>query len=354
MAKKYYWSGQYYENVIGCRISVLILSSQFNKFSNKGLIYRIGGVRMKVLVTGGLGFIGSHIVDGLIGEGYDVVVVDNMVSGIRKNLHSQATFYEMDIRDQEIETVFRTEKPDCVIHQAAQVSVQHSMENPLYDCSQNIIATINLLNACKKFGVKKFIFASTAAIYGVPEDFPIKEDHKLRPLSFYGLSKATCEEYIRRYCKLYDIDYTILRYANVYGPRQSKDGEAGVITIFINQLMNKNPINVYGDGKQTRDFIYVKDVARANILALTRAHNKTINISSNKETSLNHLIQELTVHFGGNKDIIINYLDKRPGDISRSCLSNVRAKTDLTWEPTPEWDLSGGIAETIKYFNLNN
>ncbi|MGM0904478.1 MAG: NAD-dependent epimerase/dehydratase family protein [Bacillota bacterium] len=294
---------------------------------------------MKVLVTGGLGFIGSHIVDRLIADGHEVVVVDNLVSGSRQNLHPQAKFYQMDIRDQKIETVFLTENPDCLIHQAAQVSVQKSMDDPLYDGSLNIIATINLLNACKKAGVKKLIYASTAAVYGVPEDLPIKEDYKIRPLSFYGLSKATCEEYIQLYCKMHEINFTILRYANVYGPRQSKDGEAGVITIFINQLMNKKPIYVYGDGKQTRDFIYVKDVAKANILALTRANNQTINISSNIELSLNNLIQELTVHFGRNKDIKINHLDKRLGDISRSCLSNVKAKIDLTWEPTPEWDL---------------
>ncbi|PEA56110.1 UDP-glucose 4-epimerase [Bacillus pseudomycoides] len=301
---------------------------------------------MKVLVTGGAGFIGSHIVESLLENNVETVVVDNLTTGYKKNMPPQATFYYFDIRDPNIDKIFMIEKPDFVIHQAAQVSVQQSVKQPFYDCSENVMATINILQSCIKYNVKKIIYASTAAVYGDPKYLPIDENHQLSPISFYGLSKLTSETYIQLFAKLYGLKYTILRYSNVYGARQTADGEAGVISIFIDRLLKDvNPI-IYGDGKQTRDFIFVKDVAHANFLALTNADNQICNISSNQQTSVNELISVICSLMKRKETQI--YKDKRRGDIVHSYLLNDNARGNLIWQP--EFSLFQGLEETISFF----
>ncbi|ENQ3079590.1 NAD-dependent epimerase/dehydratase family protein [Bacillus cereus] len=301
---------------------------------------------MKVLVTGGAGFIGSHIVESLLENNVETVVVDNLTTGYKENIPPQATFYYFDIRDPNIDKIFMIEKPDFVIHQAAQVSVQESIKQPFYDCSENVMATINILQSCIKYNVKKMIYASTAAVYGDPKYLPVDENHPLNPVSFYGLSKLTSETYIQLFAKLYGLKYTILRYSNVYGARQNADGEAGVISIFIDRLLKDvNPI-IYGDGKQTRDFIFVKDVAHANFLALTNEDNQICNISSNQQTSVNELISVICSLMKRKENQI--YKDERPGDIVHSYLLNDKARKHLKWQPT--FSLPQGLEETVPFF----
>lgn len=304
------------------------------------------GQDLKVLVTGGAGFIGSHIVETLLENNMETVVVDNLVTGHKHYIPSRAAFYQFDIRDPDIEKVFMIEKPDFVIHQAAQVSVQESVKQPLYDCSENIMATINILQSCIKYNVKKFIYASTAAAYGNPKYLPIDENHDLNPVSFYGLSKLTSETYTQLFAKLSGLKYTILRYSNVYGARQDANGEAGVISIFIDRLLKNDSPIIYGDGKQTRDFIFVKDVAYANFLALRNADNQICNISSNQQTSVNELLDIIcSVMKIEDKRI---YKEKRPGDIIYSSLLNNKAKKYLNWEP--QFSLLQGLEETVSFF----
>ncbi|MBD5796829.1 UDP-glucose 4-epimerase [Bacillus pseudomycoides] len=302
---------------------------------------------MKVLVTGGAGFIGSHIVEFLLENNIDTVVVDNLVTGHKYNIPSKVAFYHFDIRDPNIDKIFMVEKPDFVIHQAAQVSVQESVKQPFYDCSENVMATVNILQACIKYNVKKIIYASTAAVYGNPQYLPIDENHDLNPVSFYGLSKLTSEAYIQLFAKLYGLKYTILRYSNVYGARQNPDGEAGVISIFMDRLFkNDNPI-IYGDGNQTRDFIFVKDVAHANFLAFRNADNQICNISSNQQISVNELLDTIC-NLMKIEDKRI-YKEERPGDVIHSYLSNDKARKYLNWHP--KFSLLQGLRETISFFH---
>ena len=222
----------------------------------------------KVLITGGSGFIGSHVVDKFIANNYEVVVVDNLVTGNYKNIDGKKiTFVNEDIRNiKKLEEIFVNNKISHVIHMAAQVSVSASVENIKYDAEENIIALINILELSKKYGIKKVLFSSTAAVYGIPEEVPSKESNKTSPLSPYGLSKLVGEEYLKMYSKLFGVNYVILRYANVYGPRQSANREAGVVSIFNDKIKENSDIFIEGDGNQTRDFVYVKDVANANYL----------------------------------------------------------------------------------------
>ena len=271
------------------------------------------------------------------------------MTGNKENLSGTLTFYQADIRnEQEIDNIFAVERPDYVIHQAAQVSVSRSLAQPVYDGEENILATINILKASYKCNVKKLVFASTAAIYGVPKYLPINEQHSLNPISFYGLSKMNAESYIRLYAKLYGLRYTILRYANVYGMRQDTNGEAGVIAIYVDKLLNhENPI-VYGDGRQTRDFIFVKDVAKANVQALTHGDNETFNISNQSRTSILEVVEELT-------DILQIktmpiFKAARKGDIRDSYLSNEKARAQLQWEP--KYTFVEGLAATVNCVKL--
>lgn len=300
----------------------------------------------KVLVTGGAGFIGSHIVDELVKEGAEVVVVDNLSTGCRENVNLKATFYEVDIRDEELKNVFKKEDIDYVIHQAAQIDVQKSIQKPTFDAQNNIGGTINLLEACREYEIKKIIYASSAAVYGTPEYLGIDEDHPVNPISIYGISKHTPEHYIKTYRQLYDLDYTILRYANVYGPRQDPKGEGGVISIFVDAMLQGERPTIFGDGKQTRDFIYVKDIAQANLAALKQADNEVLNISCHDQTSINELVTEMNHIL--DTDLKPKYEAERPGDIRHSYLTNHKAIKALDWQP--EYDLEAGLRATLTYY----
>lgn len=312
-------------------------------YEEKGLDF------MRVLITGGAGFIGSCIAEELLkNEGNEVIIVDNLVTGKVDNIPKGSVFYKADIREN-LDEIFTAERPDYVIHQAAQVSVSKSLENPVYDGDENIVGTINLLETCVRHKTKKFIFASTAALYGNPQYLPVDEKHPVSPISPYGLSKLCAESYLKLYSRLYGIRYTILRYANVYGYRQDVNGEAGVVAIFIEKLLNGETVNIYGDGLQTRDFVFVKDVARANIAALEQGDNTTLNISSHSKQSVLDLVHKLSELQKTN--ILLTFLKERPGDIKHSVLSNEKAKTNLSWEP--EYCLSAGLKETVSYCLLN-
>lgn len=303
---------------------------------------------MKVLITGGAGFIGSHITEELVKENYEVVIVDNLITGKEGNIPKGIQFYQADICG-DLDHIFLIEKPDYVIHQAAQVSVSNSIREPLYDGKANILGTINVLNSCVKHKIKKFIFASTAALYGSPKYLPIDESHFLEPISFYGLSKLNAEAYIKLFSKLFDLKYTILRYANVYGMRQDINGEAGVVAIFIEQLLRQQDPKIYGDGYQTRDFVFVKDVARANRLALDKGENEIINIGTQTQITVRDIVKELAELL--DVEVFPIFLKERTGDIRHSFLSNENAKKALNW--TPKYSFSEGIMETVSYYQKN-
>jgi len=279
-------------------------------------------------------------------KGWDPIVVDDLSTGNLSFVPKSAPFYNIDIRSQSLEQVFRMHTPEVVIHQAAQVSVEFSTQQPSTDCEINTIGTLNILRLCAKYNVSKLIYASSAAVYGMAEEMPLSEGHKVLPISFYGLSKYSAEQYIQLYHQLYGIKYAILRYGNVYGMRQNLHSEAGVVSIFVNKAINNEMLTVYGDGNQTRDFIFVRDVAKANIQAVEYAENETFNISTNQPTSLNDLIVELQK--ASSQPLEINYTDPRPGDIRNSYLSYERAKKSLKWEPQTSFE--SGMKETIAYY----
>ncbi|MGB2885793.1 MAG: NAD-dependent epimerase/dehydratase family protein, partial [Dehalococcoidia bacterium] len=229
---------------------------------------------MKILFTGGAGFIGSNVVDALIDLGHEVVVVDNLSTGFRQNINPNAKFYQLSIRDKELSEVFEREKPELVNHHAAQIDVRKSADDPISDAEDNILGSLNLITNCVQFGVKRVIYASTGgAIYGEAQYLPADENHPVNPISQYGISKHTVEHYLYLYSTLYELDYVILRYANVYGPRQNPFGEAGVVAIFATQMLTGKQPTIFGPGDKTRDYIHVSDVTEANILALDRGKN---------------------------------------------------------------------------------
>ena len=303
---------------------------------------------MKILVTGGAGFIGSHIVDLLIENGYEVVIVDNLSTGKEEFINKKAIFYKKDITDDDLYEIFEKEKPDYVVHQAAQIDVQRSIDDPVFDAKVNVLGTVNLLECCRKSGVKKIVYASSAAVYGNPEYLPIDEVHKINPISYYGISKHTAEHYFEVYSQLYDLKYTILRYANVYGIRQDPKGEGGVISIFVDKILKDERPIIFGDGNQTRDFVYVKDVAKANLLALEKGDSEVVNISTNKATSINKLVELMNEIMNTSLEPI--YAEPRKGDIVHSYLDNKKALEVLGWKP--EYSLKDGLRETIECYRV--
>lgn len=299
------------------------------------------------MVTGGAGFIGSHIVDRYINEGNEVIIIDDLSTGKKENINPQARFHHIDIRDKGMEAIFEKERPEIVNHHAAQMDVRRSTENPAFDADVNIIGTINLLENSVKYGVKRFIFASSGgAIYGEQKDFPAGEEHQQFPLSPYGVSKLAGEKYIHYYSKNFGLRYISLRYSNVYGPRQNPEGEAGVVAIFIGRLLKgKEPV-INGDGEQTRDYVYVDDVVEANISAARSETEGSFNIGTGIETSVNKILSNL---------IDITKVDikgihgpPKKGEQRISVLDCSKAIKSLGWKP--KVTLEDGLRRTVLYF----
>ncbi|UCF62868.1 MAG: NAD-dependent epimerase/dehydratase family protein [bacterium] len=302
---------------------------------------------MKILITGGAGFIGSNVADRYIELGHEVVVIDNLITGKKENIPAQAKFIEMDIRDSQIGDVFKNERPDIVNHHAAQMDVRKSVSDPIYDANVNVVGGLNLLQNCVKYQVKKFIFASTGgAIYGEQDYFPADEKHPLRPLSPYGITKLTTEKYLYFYNQTYGLNYTVLRYANVYGPRQNPHGEAGVVAIFSEKVLTDQQPVINGDGLQTRDYVFVGDVVKANEMVLIRGENSIYNIGTGIETNVNELFQMIVKKSG--KSIPEKHGEAKPGEQLRSVLDYSLIKNKLSWEPAV--DLAEGITQTVGFF----
>ncbi|OQX71697.1 MAG: UDP-glucose 4-epimerase [Candidatus Cloacimonas sp. 4484_275] len=306
---------------------------------------------MKILVTGGAGFIGSNVADRFIELGHEVVIVDNLSSGYRKNVNPKAKFYEIDIRSTELEKVFEKEKPDIVDHHAAQISVPVSVKEPLLDAEINVLGFINILQNCVKYKVKKVIFISSGgAIYGEATEYPTTENYIPQPLSPYAINKYVSENYLYYYRHQFGLNYTVLRYANVFGPRQVPHGEAGVVSIFITNLRDGKRSFLYAFPEKPegmiRDYVFVKDVVEANVLVLEKGNLEAFNIGTNKETTTSELYDEISRQMGKNIEPI--KADAREGDLRRSCLNFEKAKRILGWQP--KFSLAEGIAETINYF----
>lgn len=302
---------------------------------------------MKILVTGGAGFIGSHIVDALLAQGHEVAVMDNLITGRKENLNTQAKFYHVDIRDKEVEDIFKREHFEVVYHQAAQMDVRKSVADPRYDAEVNILGTLNLLQQAQKTSVKKFIFASTGgAIYGEQVQFPAEEEHPTWPASPYGITKLACEKYLAFFGQNYGISYALLRYANVYGPRQSPHGEAGVVAIFTSRMLGGEQPVINGDGKQTRDYVYVGDVVAANLRALDYPKNDYFNVGTGIETDVNELFRILNQATGNRVKEL--HGAAKAGEQLRSVLSYDKAARLLDWRP--KVGLEQGLAQTVAWF----
>jgi UDP-glucose 4-epimerase len=304
----------------------------------------------KILVTGGAGFIGSHIVDTYIKEGHDVVIVDNLASGSLDNLNPQATFYETDIRSPELVEIFEREKPEYVNHLAAQIDVRRSVEEPMFDAEVNVLGSINLLEASIKHGIKKFLFASTGgAIYGDPEILPAPEECPPHPKCHYATSKLSFEHYLDLYRLLYNLRYTILRFPNVYGPRQNAEGEAGVCSILIGMMLRGKTPTLFGFGEPLRDYVYVGDIARANVLALEKGDGEIINLGSGKGTSVREIFDVLKDLLNFQEEPILKPL--RPGEVQNSYITGDKAKQILAWEP--QMELKEGLRRTLEHIQNN-
>lgn len=306
---------------------------------------------MKIVVTGGAGFIGSHIVDAYIQQGHQVFVIDDLSTGSKANVNPEAVFYPMDIAQPYAAKILTEINPDVLNHHAAQMDLRRSVADPLLDARINIIGLLNLLEACKDLRVKKVIFASSGgAVYGEQESFPAGEDHPTRPLSPYGVSKLTGELYLAYYREGFGLPYVALRYSNVYGPRQSTTGEAGVIAIFISRLLTgKSPL-INGDGKQTRDYVYVGDVVAANLAALETSHVGPVNIGTGVESDVVTLCRVLREGVGAEIDAV--HGPAKIGEQRRSCLDASRAGQVLGWKA--RMSLKEGLAKTIAYYRATD
>lgn len=306
---------------------------------------------MKILVTGGAGFIGSNIADAYIAKGHEVIIVDNMSTGVKDYINPKAKFYEMDICDSSISQVFRENRIDIVNHHAAQIDLRKSVEDPKFDINVNIAGSVNLLENARVNGVKKFIFASTGgAIYGEHDYFPADEEHPVRPSAPYGINKNCVEKYLYYYNLVYGLDYVVLRYANVYGPRQNPHGECGVIAIFTDKILGGTQPLINGDGKQTRDYVFVKDVVNANLLAVDAKGPVIYNVATTRETDVNYIFDRIN-HYAGT-----NFEEKhgpgKLGEQKRSVLSFEKISKELGWQP--ETDIETGLRITTEFFKKKN
>ena len=300
-----------------------------------------------ILVTGGAGFVGSHIVDAYLAAGHKVVAVDDLFTGHRKNVNPQCEFHELDIRSPRLEDLFRRHSFDYVSHQAARGNVRASMEDPMTYADVNVRGGANVLECCRKFGVRKVIYSSTGGcVYGDPRYLPADEAHPLQPRDPYGASKASYELYLPVYALNYDLRYTILRYPNVYGPRQDPFGEAGVISIFIGQMLrNLQPV-INGDGEQLRDYVYIADVVRANLLVLHEGDNDVFNVGWGKGTSVNEIFRSLKIILESDAREV--HGPPKLGEIRQTYLNSAKAKQVLGWEP--QVSLPEGLQRTVDYF----
>jgi UDP-glucose 4-epimerase len=302
---------------------------------------------MKVLVTGGAGFIGSHVVDRLVEEGHDVVVVDNLSTGKRKRVNRAASLYKLDIQSWRLERVFRNERPNIVIHLAAQVSVRRSVDDPVFDAQVNVLGTLNVLQQAVKHGARKVVFSSSGgAIYGEQEIYPAPESHPTNPLSPYGISKLCGEHYLSYFQRISGIQAVSLRYANVYGPRQDPEGEAGVVAIFIQRMLNNEQPIINGNGRQTRDFVFVDDVVEANLAAMGQDAQGVYNVGTGTETSINELFRMLADLTGSScKEV---HGPAKAGEQMRSVVDASKIKQELGWDSRV--DLAEGLKKTVAYF----
>jgi len=314
---------------------------------------------MKILVTGGAGFIGSNVVDGYIEKGHTVVVVDNLFTGKRENLNPAATFYEADIRSPEIGKIIEKERPEVISHHAAQISVPASVEDPCFDADVNVKGLLNMLEASRKNGVRKIVFISSGgAIYGEAEQYPTTENYNPKPLSPYAITKLVSEYYLSYYHHQWGLAYTILRYANIYGPRQTPHGEAGVVAIFMTRLMNNQTCTLYHfpdePSGMIRDYCFVGDVVKANLLALDQGENDMFNIGTERGTNTLDIFR---IIFEDVKKVKTDLADNiqepkrevaRPGDIAKSCLVAGKARNVLGWRP--EISLKEGIKATLEWY----
>jgi len=301
----------------------------------------------KILVTGGAGFIGSHIVDRLISEGYLVSVIDNLSSGNKKNLNSKAKFYKTDICSSKISNIFKKEKPDFVFHFAGHIEARESAKDPIFDAKTNILGSLNILENCHAYNVKKIIFASSGGeVYGDAFKIPTPELLSPNPISPYGIAKLAVEKYLYSYYKLFKIPYVVLRFGNVYGPRQNPNGEAGVIAIFISKILKKETLFIHGDGKQKKDYIFIEDAVNAVIRAFKKDFTGIVNVGTQKETSvleILHKIKKMT-----NSNIKEKHIPMPAVGFKRGCLSIKKIKKELNWQP--KFNFEKGLEKTVKWF----
>lgn len=302
---------------------------------------------MNVLVTGGAGFIGSHVAEALIEDGHEVDVLDDLSTGRREKVPNQAALHVADIRSSETVDLLADRRYEVLVHHAAQMDVRASVNDPSFDADVNIRGFLNLMEAGRKNGLQKVIFASTGgAIYGEPESVPQDKTHPLRPGSPYGIAKLATEKYLHFYQQQYDIKSVSLRYANVYGPRQNPHGEAGVVAIFSRQMLTGEEPVIYGNGKQTRDYVYVDDVVRANLAALKYEGSGVFNVGTGRETSVNDLFRIIRDETGADFDE--KYGPAKPGEQQRSVLGYEETTNELGWEP--KVSIEEGLARTVEWF----
>jgi len=307
---------------------------------------------MKILVTGGVGFMGFHLVDKLIKEGHSVVVIDNLSTGKKENLNPKAKFYKIDICNPKISEIFKKEKPQIVFHYAAQIDARKSVEEPVFDAEVNIIGSLNVLKNCRKYKIKKIIFASSGGeIYGDAKEIPTPETYVPFPISPYGVGKLAVEGYLNSYFKMFKIPFASLRYGNVYGPRQNPYGEAGVVAIFTKKMLKNEQPLIHGDGKQTKDYIFIDDAIDATILSFKKDFIGVLNIGTEKETSVLEILYKL-------KELTHSQVKEKHVSLplcsfKRGCLSIKKAKRELGWQP--RYSLEKGLRKTVEFFeNLLN
>jgi UDP-glucose 4-epimerase len=305
---------------------------------------------LKILVTGGAGFIASQIADAFIEEGHQVVILDDLSTGYEKNINPKAKFVKTNICDKSLDKLFESEKFDVVNHHAAQMDVRRSVKDPEFDATTNILGTINLLQNCVKYKVKKFMFASTGgAVYGEQDYFPADEKHSQQPKSPYGISKLAVEKYLYFYNSEYKLNYTILRYANIYGPRQNPFGEAGVVAIFSTKLLKGEQPIINGHGKQTRDYVFVGDVVKANLLGLNDEASDVYNIGTGFETDVNQLFHYINDITKANKEE--KHGPTAAGEQLRSVITSDKLFNKFGWRPSTK--LEDGLKATVEYFKNN-